>query len=63
MAAGQSSVFQHVLTTFKTKVGPKMVSEFEMTTLTDLKGALSFIQRSQISERRVRIMGRFESIS
>lgn len=58
MAAGQSSVFQHVLTTFKTKVDPKLASEFQMTTLTDLKGVLSSIQRKHNSERRVRNMGR-----
>lgn len=58
MEAGQSSVFQHVLTTFKAKVDPKLASEFEMTTLPDLKSSLSSIQRKHTSERRVRNMGR-----
>ncbi|KAJ5415724.1 hypothetical protein N7465_004419 [Penicillium sp. CMV-2018d] len=58
MAASQSSAFQHVLATFKAKVDPKMTSEFEMTTLVDLRRSLASIQRKHASERRVRNMGR-----
>ncbi|CAI7613090.1 unnamed protein product [Penicillium pancosmium] len=58
MATSQSTAFQHVLATFKTKVDRKLVSEFEMTTLSDLKLALASIQRKHASDRRVRDMGR-----
>ncbi|KAG2418499.1 hypothetical protein HFD88_001600 [Aspergillus terreus] len=58
MSTSQSSALQHVLATFKTKVDPKLASEFEMTTLPDLKHALASIQRKHASERRIRNMGR-----
>lgn len=55
---GQPSAFQHALATFKTKVDRKLVAEFEMTTLSELKLSLASIQRKHASERRVRNMGR-----
>jgi hypothetical protein len=58
MATSQPSAFQHVLATFKAKVDPKLASEFEITTLTDLKCALASIQHKNNSERRARNMGR-----
>ncbi|KAJ6104354.1 hypothetical protein N7523_010674 [Penicillium sp. IBT 18751x] len=57
MVTSQSSALEHVLATFKTKIDPKLASEFEMTTLADLKRALTSIQRKHASERRVRNMG------
>jgi hypothetical protein len=57
MATSQSAL-EHVLATFKTKIDPKLASEFEMTTLPDLKRALTSVQRKHVSERRVRNMGR-----
>lgn len=58
MAANQSGAFQHALASFKAKVDPKLASEFEMTTLPDLKRALASIQRKHVSERQLRNMGR-----
>jgi hypothetical protein len=58
MATSQSTAFQQVLAIFKTKVDRELVSEFEMTTLSDLKLTLASIQRKHASDRRVRDMGR-----
>ncbi|KAJ6150201.1 hypothetical protein N7471_001400 [Penicillium samsonianum] len=58
MAVTGVSSFQHVLASFKTKLDPKLVSEFEMTSLKDLKRAISVIQNKQASERRVQNMRR-----
>jgi hypothetical protein len=58
MATSRSSAFQHVLATFKAKLDPELASEFEITTIVDLKRALASIQHKHNSERRVRNMGR-----
>lgn len=62
MATVDPSPFDNALASFKASLGPRISTQFAMTTLKDLKQEVSDMQNKQNSKRRLQNMHRLHGI-
>lgn len=60
MAELDDSLFSRVLTSFRQRLSPQDINDFESTTLEDLKEEITRIQRIQVQRRSLRNLNKIK---